>query len=616
MDELIQKLKDGNLTIAEAFELGRPDVKLYDNKGNKSALLKRLEDSGFNLDDNWDTMGDRNKHDVFNKLTTEKSGDYVTLGKVESGLFKRAAAEDFKAPYTNRFKAQIGTIRVAMDSKDPTKLRFDKATQARGDAAAKKITLPSIEDLNKAIHMTTLKLKGNKEAASLFQLKHLLGIRNKDLINITVGEAVENSAYGTLDPGSNTLFGISNKGNKTNYQLPSLAQDILADLGTDAKGRMGDKKSIRLFTQSEQKLRTIINNAMNESMSEMGLSITDQKTNKKIPFTISDLRKNVFDAINESSGSGVANLVLGHSTRGDVGLTHYKVDRESRKKMSLTQRAAEEFGNMYLQDIGQTNPKEVYKTYGFNETFFKEKTAIIFDAPTDVVSNTQRSTNLQLDGTAADVSVTVDALTDKVEGKLTNLNKSVARLTALSDQVNELMPDKKPIVKEPKKKIPPKGSAIVLDGVAKSAFSKAWDILKDKGAKALVGAIGIETARQIITNPAEAAQDIGTELLLERGLGLGPGAAVGFAMQSSPAGDTPDRTGYRDPEMERQMLEASKTSAAENIIAGDTNLANQTIEPLILSEKTENEATPMNYAMDQQMGDLLRKKVPEAQGIM
>jgi hypothetical protein len=68
--------------------------------------------------------------------------------------------------------------------------------------------------------------------------------------------------------------------------------------------------------------------------------------------------------------------------------------------------------------------------------------------------------------------------------------------------------------------------------------------------------------------------------------------------------------------MERQMLEASKTSAAENIIAGDTNLANQTIEPLILSEKTENEATPMNYAMDQQMGDLLRKKVPEAQGIM
>ena len=611
MDELIQKLKDGNLTIAEAFELGRPDVKLYDNKGKKSALLKRLEDSGFSLDDNWETMGDRNKHDVFNKLTTEKSGDYLTLGKVESGLFKRAAAEDFKAPYTNRFKAQIGTIRVAMDSKDPTKLRFDKATQARGDAAAKKITLPSIEDLNKAIHMTTLKLKGNKEAASLFQLKHLLGIRNKDLINITVGEAVENSAYGTLDPGSNTLFGISNKGNKTNYQLPSLAQDILADLGTDAKGRMGDKKSIRLFTQSEQKLRTIINNAMNESMSEMGLSITDQKTNKKIPFTISDLRKNVFDAINESSGSGVANLVLGHSTRGDVGLTHYKVDRESRKKMSLTQRAAEEFGNMYLQDIGQTNPKKVYKTYGFNETFFKEKTAIIFDAPTDVISNTQRGTNLQLDGTAADVNVTVDALTDKVEGKLTNLNKSVARLTALSEQVNQLMPDKKP-VKELKKKVPPKGSPIVLNDATKSAFNKAFDLLKDKGAKVLVGALGVETARQLINNPAEAAQDIGTELLLERGLGFGPGAAVGFAMQSSPAGDTPDRTGYRDPEMERQMAEAGDMK----IIADDTNIGNETIEPLKLPEKTEGETNPMNYAMDQQMSDMLRKKVPEQQGIM
>jgi len=150
MDELLQKLKDGNLTIAEAFELGRPDVKLYDNKGKKSALLKRLEDSGFSLDDNWDSMGDRNKHDVFNKVGS--SPDYLTLAKVEGSLTQIAASEDFDYPYSNRFEAGKGTIRVAKVKGDPTKLRFPKATQSRGDAAAKKITLPSIEDLNKAIH--------------------------------------------------------------------------------------------------------------------------------------------------------------------------------------------------------------------------------------------------------------------------------------------------------------------------------------------------------------------------------------------------------------------------------------------------------------------------------
>ncbi len=153
MDELLQKLKDGNLTIAEAFELGRPDVKLYDNSGKKNALLGRLEEAGFNLQDNWDSIGDREKNDILNKIG--KSGDYLTLGKVESSLTKMAASEDFDYPYSNRFDAKTGTIRVAKVKGDPTKLRFPKATQPRGDEAAKKITLPSIEDLNKAIHATT-----------------------------------------------------------------------------------------------------------------------------------------------------------------------------------------------------------------------------------------------------------------------------------------------------------------------------------------------------------------------------------------------------------------------------------------------------------------------------
>ena len=607
-ENLTQKLQDKTLTIGEAFELGRPDVKLYNDNGKKSALLEKLEKGGFNLDDNWDTIGDRSKHDAFNKIAN--SPDYVTLQKVEGSLTQIAASEDFKYPYSNRFEAGKGTIRTAKVTGDPTKLRFPAATQPRGEAAAKKITLPSIEDLNKAIHATTLKLKGNKEAAAFFQLKHLLGIRNTDLVNLTVGEAVENSAYGTLDPGSNTLYGISNKGNKVNYQLPSLAQDILADLGTDAKERMGDKKSVNLFSQSQAKLRTSINNAMNETMSEMGLDITDQKTNKKIPFTISDLRKNVFDAINEKQGSSVANMVLGHSTRGDVGLTHYKVDRESRRKMSLTQRASEEFGNMYLQDINQINPKNLYTTYGFNQDFFKDKPAILFDAPTDVLSQATRDTTLQVEGTAADANKTANILTKQVEGKVSNLEKSVTKLQSLQSQMGELIDEKK-TVKEPKKKTPPKGSTIKLSDVFDS---DAWNKIT-KGLKGVaVGALGVETVRQLVTNPAEAAQDIGTELLLERGLGMGPGAAVSFAMQSSPAGDTPDRTGYRDPEMERQMLEASKPSAAENIIAGDTNLADA--ESIDIPEQNESTASPMNYAMDQQMSEMLRKKIPEQQGIM
>jgi hypothetical protein len=596
MDELLQKLKDGNLTIAEAFELGRPDVKLYQNNGKPTALLKKLQDAGFNLSDNWDSIGDRDKHDIFNKVAS--SPDYVTLGKVEGSLTKLAASEDFDYPYTNRFEANKGTIRVAKVKGDPTKLRFEKATQPRGEAAAKKITLPSIEDLNKAIHATTLKLKGNKEAVAFFQLKHLLGIRNRDLVNLTVGEAIEDSPYGTLDPGSNTLYGISNKGQRTNYQLPSLAQDILADLGTDAKGRMGDSKSVKLFKQSEASLRTLINNTMNETMSEMGLEITDQKTNKKIPFTISDLRKNVFDAINESEGAGVANVVLGHSTKGDVGLTHYKVDRQSRRKMSVVQRASEEFGNMYLQDINQVSPKNLYKTYGFNEDFFKESSVIPFSAPTDILSQTARDTTLQVEGTTADVNKTAGILSKQVEGKVSNLTKQVEKLQALNEQMSELTGSDAP-TKEPKTKIPKKGSPINLSDVFNS---ETWNKLK--GGLKTVGAVGLvtETARQLIDNPAQAAQDIGTELLLERGLGMGPGAAVGFAMQSSPAGAGSEIT-PTDPTAEYRTI-------------SDDEYANMTSMGLDTSKQDMATTNPMNYAMDQQMSDMLRKDIPDEQGIM
>lgn len=597
MDELLQKLKDGNLTIAEAFELGRPDVKLYKNDGKPSALLKKLEDAGFKLSDNWDSIGDRTKHDTFNKIAS--SPDYVALGKVESSLTKMAASEDFDYPYTNRFEAGKGTIRVAKVKGDPTKLRFPNATQPRGEAAAKKITLPSIEDLNRAIHATTLKLKGNKEAVAFFQLKHLLGIRNRDLINLTVGEAIEDSPYGTLDPGSNTLYGISNKGQRTNYQLPSLAQDILADLGTDAKGRMGDSKSISLFTQKEGALRTAINNAMNETLSEMGLEIIDQKTNKRIPFTISDLRKNVFDAINESEGAGVANVVLGHSTKGDVGLTHYAVGRQSRRKMSIVQRASEEFGNMYLQDINQVNPKTLYKTYGFNEDFFKETSVIPFTAPTDELSQKTRGTTLQVEGTAADVSKTSDILTKQAERKVTNLEKSVAKLQALNEQMTELTGTEEPTKQTQKKKVLKKGSPINLSDVFDS---ETWDKFKGTLKGVGIAGLGLATVKQIVENPVQAAQDIGTELLLEKGLGMGPGAAVGFAMQSSPAGEGSELR-PTDP-------------SAEYITISDDQYANMTSMGLETSKQDMATTNPMNYAMDQQMTDLLRKDIPDEQGIM
>ena len=166
------------------------------------------------------------------------------------------------------------------------------------------------------------------------------------------------------------------------------------------------------------------------------------------------------------------------------------------------------------------------------------------------------------------------------------------------------------------------------DGInLKDVFdSETWDNMT-KGLKSLAVATGVvmiadeakadydkyrEQGSGPVVSTLGAASETARDLVLEggaRAVSMLPSMILG---NSSPAGDTSNTTGYRDLEMEKQMAEAG----AMKVVAEDTNLANQAIEPLNLSKKTENEARPMNYAMDQQMGDLLRKKVPEAQGIM
>jgi hypothetical protein len=132
--------------------------------------------------------------------------------------------------------------------------------------------------------------------------------------------------------------------------------------------------------------------------------------------------------------------------------------------------------------------------------------------------------------------------------------------------------------------------------------SEEWNDLT-KGLKTIAIGTGVAgVVSQFITDPAGAAQDVATELLLEKGLGMGPGAAVGFAMQSSPAGAGSE-------------LEATDPTAEYRTISDD-EYANMTSMGLETSKQDMATTNPMNYAMDQQMSDLLRKDIPDEQGIM
>lgn len=74
-----------------------------------------------------------------------------------------------------------------------------------------------------------------------------------------------------------------------------------------------------------------------------------------------------------------------------------------------------------------------------------------------------------------------------------------------------------------------------LSDDSRKALGSGFDMNKflGKTAKAVgVGAV-LETARQFIEEPVATAAELGKEVLLERGLGAGPGAAVSMIMQST-----------------------------------------------------------------------------------
>jgi hypothetical protein len=110
--------------------------------------------------------------------------------------------------------------------------------------------------------------------------------------------------------------------------------------------------------------------------------------------------------------------------------------------------------------------------------------------------------------------------------------------------------------------------------------------------RGVIGALGIETARQFIQDPVGTGAAMASDLLLERGLGTGPGAFASFALQSSrlnpdqvDSGEYTTLTGDQENLLQNmQNVAQSDTNIqtdetprpqALNIIEQDTNIGNK-----------------------------------------
>jgi len=113
--------------------------------------------------------------------------------------------------------------------------------------------------------------------------------------------------------------------------------------------------------------------------------------------------------------------------------------------------------------------------------------------------------------------------TDKQIGKLEG---QLGKLQNLQTQVDELKGKKQSNPFEA-----PKSSGDLSQSI-KDKLAK----FGIKLGKVVTGAIGVEAARQLVTDPAAFAKDVVIDTALERGIGTGPGAVVGFSLAPTEMG--------------------------------------------------------------------------------
>ena len=424
------------MTLQEAFDAhikGRDKAKDSALINNFKATLRDLEKAGFPPSTPVSQLNtEKSITDLQKWATTERFVD--AKGKV-----KVVGSGMFASRVKTLINAGIGPEEVNVLS------NFEKANRGAKDAplgekefgirftrAARKLELPSFDDFNSAIDATARQLT-DKEAKAFLMIKTLTGLRNPDILKLQVGNAVEGAKYGSFDPQAKKLYNLSNKGGRINYDLGEIVHGILADLAADAQA----EGRTQLFTQSEDKIRSTINPIMRSNMKSMGLEIKDLSKNKVVDFSVRDLRKNIFDILEEEIGAADANKVLGHSEKADVGLNHYKVERKSRRSLSRLQSAQEIFSNLYMESIGFDSPQTLFGSdgYGFANDNFKPATVVplTIDAPAE-----QQAVESQTRTATAQASGAVDRSVDSLENKIKKLEGLMGQVQSLTEQTEEL----------------------------------------------------------------------------------------------------------------------------------------------------------------------------------
>lgn len=453
------------ITIAEGLAAKMQATPKTANRYN--ALRKFIEASELSFDDDMSVLNSKKGYDTL--LDVVRNHPELKLditGKVRSESNTGAIAADFYALINFNKPSGVGSNYFTDEEARLSKSKQGHKGFNRAAARTKaSISLPPQDKLHMVLERALQKID-DPDVKSWFTVKLTTGLRDPDITQIEfepedMSLRRDGVKYLSRTDGTVRIYNKNNPmpyslgdavhavlheqasraeraGRSTLWPIPS-AEEILHKTGiNDYNNDLVAQAHADSTKKIETKYKKIIADAVNEELNKEGLQIFDYKKNEYIKFTVSHLRKNVFDVLEESLGPDIANNVLGHNTGKDMGMEHYKVMRGGRK--TAFSKALDEFVRLYLSDIGIANPVNWLNSLGFKEAA-KNMPEVIPETELGRIQNQAEVVQSDAKSDAIKLSKEAEIAAESIETSATRAEAGVERLRAASEQMEAIIGD-------------------------------------------------------------------------------------------------------------------------------------------------------------------------------
>ena len=561
---LSDKIKNKSLTVREAID--NAGVSLVTKGGEPTALAKNIEAAGMSLDAPWDDIKSNNFLIKLNEVGTE--ANFTSLLKVENRVKQAASVADVPYPYVTVFGAGSKSVDIQVDGKP-----LEKARQAR--RKGKPTAIPGAVDAVPAL-VRGLNAIPDEQTRAAVAFNILVPLRPIEVSNIGIDD---------IDFETGKFKEAWRRGNKirNDIELPEVALELLRD-ARDTAIANGQDKIFDTTTEKLTKGTKVPGGIADQFKAFRSIMGRDFKGS-------SDIRKIVPSLMVGELQAGIeVSTIMGHATTDEMMGSLKKMTASSyispiiTSEGSAAKQALRGYHNMMSEVLQLTSLNELPATMGFSAknltsvgapklsvvpknsditpTPDKQTVGTLTDADLGLFEDikAERSEKLQLSATKAKKERL------ELQAQMGDLDEQAIRAKVRrEDELKRIRADERAKLAGPSIENPEPSSLEDLSPELQEKLNRGgFDISKflGKTAKAIGIGAALETARQFIEEPVATAAELGKEVLLERGLGAGPGAAVSMIMQP-----TELASGELTPE-DRAMAEVQRDTGFVNIDRG------------------------------------------------